>query len=59
MPLEAKVLALAGDRKVDEARKLLTEFVASKCGEALGAARVMLRELKSLPIFVEPPETTK
>jgi len=59
LPLEAKVLALAKDKKVDEARKLLTEFVKSKCDEALAAARAMLGELKSLPICVERPKKIK
>jgi hypothetical protein len=56
LPLEARVLELLKDRKEGEARKLLTEFVTSRCGEALAAARAMLGELKSLPIAVERPK---
>lgn len=50
LPLEAEVLALVNDEKVDKARKLLTEFVESKCDAALAAAREMIGMLESLPI---------
>jgi hypothetical protein len=47
--LEGKVAMLAADGKPVEARKLLTEFVASKCNEALSAASQILDEIKGLP----------
>jgi hypothetical protein len=47
--LEGKVAVLADDGKPDEARKLLTEFVANKCGEALAAASQILDEIRGLP----------
>ncbi len=59
LPLEVKVFTLAKDKKVDEARKLLTEFVKLKCDKALAAAKAMLGELESLPICVERPEKIK
>jgi len=47
--LEGKVAMLADGGKTDEARKLLTEFVANKCDEALVAASQILDEMKGLP----------
>jgi hypothetical protein len=47
--LEGKAAKLSDDGKADEARKLLTEFVANKCAEALSAASQILDEIKGLP----------
>jgi hypothetical protein len=48
--LEGEVAQLADSRKVDEARKRLTGFVASKCSEALSAADKMINELEKVPL---------
>jgi hypothetical protein len=47
--LEGKVVQLADSGKTDEARKLLTEFAAKKCSEALSAASQILDDVKGLP----------
>lgn len=49
--LEGKVAILADGGKPGEARKLLTEFVANKCSEALSAASQIIDEIKDLPRF--------
>lgn len=48
---EMKVMMLASKGKMDEARKLLTEFVANKCNETIIAAKKILEEIKGLPRF--------
>jgi hypothetical protein len=49
--LEGKAAMLANGEKKAEARKLITDFVANKCNEALSAASQILDELKGMPRF--------
>jgi hypothetical protein len=49
--LEGQAGILADGGKPDEARKLITGFVANKCAEALSTASQILDELKGMPRF--------
>lgn len=51
LPLEAMVVDLVNKKKVKEARKVLTEFVAAKCDKVLADAMAFIKELKSVPAF--------
>ncbi|MBN1190999.1 MAG: hypothetical protein JXA46_14685 [Dehalococcoidales bacterium] len=48
--LEVEVNKLADSGKEEEARKMLTDFVAEKCNEAMSAGSLWLEYLKGLPL---------
>jgi hypothetical protein len=50
--LEGKVTLLADGGKVDEARKLLTEFVVNKCDQVMKVASQMLNDVKDLQLLL-------
>jgi len=52
--LEGRVTKLSDDGKTDEAKKLLTEFVANKCSQALSVSSQIIDDIKSLPRFIHP-----
>ena len=52
--LEAEVTVLIDSKKQDEARKRLTDFVESRCSQALSAASQILGDIESLPRLRKP-----
>lgn len=52
--LEGKVAVLTDGGKLDDARKMLTEFVNDKCKETMAMASQMLTDIKNLPRFARP-----